>query len=58
MNLFRYGNTYDKTECYTKKEIDELNAEWKSIVDEHGLVEGSDMYGLTAKNFCDAVAQR
>ena len=54
LNLFNETNT----EGYTQGELDALNAEWESIVDEQKLAEGSDIYEIAAKAFCNAVAQR
>jgi hypothetical protein len=48
----------DNTEGYTADELDSLNTEWETIVNDLGLEENTDEYDLQSKWFADRVAKR
>ncbi len=54
MKLFRADNT----EGYTDTELDDLNAEWDSVVDEMQLEVYTEAYNTEADAFSNEVAKR
>jgi len=54
MKLFRDDNT----EGYTSAELDDLNAEWETLVEENGLDEFTEEYNIQASAFSDTISRR
>jgi len=54
MKMFRFDNT----DGYTQAQLDSLNSEWETLVEENGLDEFTEEYNIQASAFSDTISRR